>query len=174
MPIEFECTACQRRVKAPDSLAGKKARCPTCQAVLDVPDAVIEAEEMPAAYTAAPAQAPAIGFNQPQIEPETGQESRRPCPMCGELIVTSAVKCRFCGEIFDPTLRRKSTSKDDDEMNAMEWAVAILPCFNIGCILGIVYMVQGKSKGLKMLLISIGFQIFWGVVITIIGELGKR
>ena len=26
--------------------------------------------------------------------------------MCGEMIVATAAKCRFCGEVFDPTLKR--------------------------------------------------------------------
>jgi hypothetical protein len=32
-------------------------------------------------------------------------ENRSPCPMCGEMIMTTAVKCRFCGEVFDASLR---------------------------------------------------------------------
>jgi len=33
-------------------------------------------------------------------------EGRRPCPMCGEMILTTAAKCRYCGEVFDPTLKK--------------------------------------------------------------------
>ncbi|HKB42381.1 MAG TPA: hypothetical protein VKD72_38500 [Gemmataceae bacterium] len=49
-------------------------------------------------------------FVEPGLLPSPGgeDEARRPCPMCGEMIIASAVKCRFCGEIFDPTLRRRS------------------------------------------------------------------
>jgi predicted RNA-binding Zn-ribbon protein involved in translation (DUF1610 family) len=32
-------------------------------------------------------------------------EPRRPCPMCGEMIPVKALKCRFCGEVFDQALR---------------------------------------------------------------------
>jgi hypothetical protein len=31
-------------------------------------------------------------------------EDRRPCPMCGEMIQRNAVKCRFCGEVFDKSM----------------------------------------------------------------------
>jgi hypothetical protein len=34
--------------------------------------------------------------------------ARKPCPACGELIMTVAKKCRFCGEYFDEELRRSS------------------------------------------------------------------
>src|SRR5688572_6415637 len=37
---------------------------------------------------------------------------RRPCPACGEAIVATAQKCRFCGEIFDPALRPKAPGDD--------------------------------------------------------------
>lgn len=35
--------------------------------------------------------------------PSTDDE-RKPCPKCGEMIQKVALKCRHCGEIFDPTL----------------------------------------------------------------------
>lgn len=37
MTIEFPCTQCQRTLSVPDDVAGKKAKCPSCSAVLDVP-----------------------------------------------------------------------------------------------------------------------------------------
>ena len=37
MPIEFNCTQCDKRLKVPDESAGSKARCPQCQNVIEVP-----------------------------------------------------------------------------------------------------------------------------------------
>ena len=33
-------------------------------------------------------------------------EDRRPCPMCGEMIMAAAAKCRYCGEVFDPAIKK--------------------------------------------------------------------
>lgn len=49
---------------------------------------------------------------------------------------------------------------DDANLSAIEWVLCIL-CSGIGCIVGIVYMIQGKPKGLKMIGISILFAILW-------------
>jgi predicted Zn finger-like uncharacterized protein len=39
MPLDIECTGCQRQFRVPDSAAGKKIRCPKCQSAIDVPRA---------------------------------------------------------------------------------------------------------------------------------------
>ena len=37
MPIEFQCPNCGQTLRTGDDTAGKKARCPKCQTVTDVP-----------------------------------------------------------------------------------------------------------------------------------------
>ena len=37
MPIEFTCFPCSQKLRVPDECAGKRARCPTCRAVIDIP-----------------------------------------------------------------------------------------------------------------------------------------
>ena len=38
MPIEFRCTSCSKLLRTPDEIAGKKAKCPQCETIVDVPD----------------------------------------------------------------------------------------------------------------------------------------
>ena len=39
MPIEFRCQACNKLLRVPDGSAGKKAKCPDCQTVIQIPAA---------------------------------------------------------------------------------------------------------------------------------------
>ena len=84
------------------------------------------------------------------------------------MIVATAAKCRYCGEIFDPKLKKKkkkrrASSDADSELSTGEWVLCLL-CSGIACIMGIIYMIQGKSKGVKMVGISIVMSVFWGIV----------
>jgi len=102
----------------------------------------------------------------PQPAVGSSAESRRPCPMCGEMILTTAVKCRFCGEIFDATLKKSKSRKfgpGDENLTGGDIALAVL-CSGIGCITGLVWMIQGKPKGLKMF----GLSFLVGVVLNVV------
>jgi hypothetical protein len=86
-----------------------------------VPAPVFDAEPIDFAAPQAPSPwepppAPAAGANWqggvPDFGPsagagasDPGMRTRRPCPQCGERIIATAGKCRFCGAIFDPGLR---------------------------------------------------------------------
>jgi hypothetical protein len=48
-------------------------------------------------------------------------------------------------------------------MHPVDWVLAIL-CSGIGCILGIVYLAQGKKKGGTMLAVSLAFVVIWNIV----------
>jgi predicted RNA-binding Zn-ribbon protein involved in translation (DUF1610 family) len=174
VPIVFNCSTCGRKVRAPDDAGGKRLRCPACQAVVTVPTDIVEAEEVETApaeeptYALAAEPAPAPG--------ERGEEAgaeRWPCPMCGEMILKSAAKCRFCGEIFDPELRareervRRRQQPGDSTLSGGDWALAVL-CSGIGCIIGIVWMIQGKPKGVKMFGASLLFVFIWNIVNLIV------
>lgn len=186
MSIRFRCDNCGKQLKTKDSSAGKKVKCPGCGDVLVIPEPVVDAvEERPDAYD--------DGYGDDQYGDDygggsyddnpfgsgdlasygtdigaPGGDKRKPCPMCGEMIQAAAVKCRFCGEIFDPKLKKKkkkrsSASDEDSDLNAGEIVVAVI-CSGIGCIIGIIWMIQGKPKGIKMLGISLLAAIFWNIL----------
>ncbi len=189
-----KCPGCGKAIQVPDSMAGKRVKCPACAHVWQVPRQVVDAEAVPGTpggaaakkgewfddmmsdeYPIAASQnfsggTPGTPFSSASAEP-----ARRPCPRCGEMIAIGAAKCRFCDAIFDSKLRKSSkkkrssssSSSDDDDPSALEWVICIL-CSAIGCIVGIIYLIQGKPKGLKMIGVSILFIIIWNVLNVII------
>jgi hypothetical protein len=55
------------------------------------------------------------------------------------------------------------SNRDDSSLSTTDWILAII-CSGIGCIMGIIWMIQGKPKGAKMLGVSILFAILWNIV----------
>jgi hypothetical protein len=47
-----------------------------------------------------------------------------------------------------------SPASSDSDLSALDWILAIM-CCGVGCIVGLVYMIQGNPKGGKMLLTSL-------------------
>ena len=166
MSISVKCDECGKTLKAPDSAAGKKAKCPQCGAIVKIPEPVYEAEEAVEGESHEDAD-PFAGVGSFDSPAAPASDDRKPCPACGEMIVATAAKCRFCGEIFDAKMkkaaRKNSKGGDDDDMTTGDWVAAVL-CSGIGCIAGIIWMIQGKKKGLKMFGISFGFSIFWSII----------
>ena len=173
VPISVKCPHCGKRLKAPDSAAGKKAKCPGCGEAVQLPkEQVFEAEEV--VEEGGDDEFGLGNLSESDAYGGPAEEARKPCPMCGEMIVASAAKCRYCGEIFDETLKRKEKKKkkrevaqEDSELTVGDWVGCIL-CSGIGCIYGLVVAIQGKPKGWKMVGISIAAAIFWTVVRTVL------
>lgn len=115
MPISVTCKGCGKTLKAKDTLAGKKVKCPGCSTALTIP--APEAEVLDAEAYEAPAD-DEFGnmpdeYDMPAAD-DAAETGRRPCPACAESIPVKAAKCRFCGEVFDKKLRLKSKKVDPD------------------------------------------------------------
>jgi hypothetical protein len=118
-----------------------------------------------------------FGFMDPGVDEydAPAEPDRVPCPACGEMIVATAAKCRFCGEdLNEATPKRakkkkkaRSSSAEDADLSTGDWIFCIL-CSGIACIFGLVYMIQGKPKGAKMMGIAFAASAFWTVVRTAI------
>jgi predicted RNA-binding Zn-ribbon protein involved in translation (DUF1610 family) len=133
LKITFPCSRCGKRLKARESAAGQTRKCPVCATRVtcpgpaddaDVVDAEVVETEIVEAELVVTAQPVAIGGGvNPYADLDDGgayavvdpgpaanaaseTEARRPCPMCGETILASAAKCRFCGEVFDAVLKK--------------------------------------------------------------------
>jgi predicted RNA-binding Zn-ribbon protein involved in translation (DUF1610 family) len=148
--IQVTCAACQRSFNAPDSGAGKRAKCPKCGSPIDIPSPAA-AEEI---LEAEPDPVSPFTDEDFEVEPPTAlpeQDNRKPCPMCGEMIQRTAVKCRHCGEIFDPLLAKaqRRDSPDDatqsqDKSNAIViFVTSLLGCFSpVVAIYGIIFLLR--------------------------------
>jgi predicted RNA-binding Zn-ribbon protein involved in translation (DUF1610 family) len=93
VPIKVTCSSCGVTLSTPDSSAGKRAKCPQCAAAIDIP--AFDQDDFELEPLAA----------EPLVAATPAAEDRRPCPVCGEMIMREAIKCRFCGEVFDKSLK---------------------------------------------------------------------
>lgn len=105
----------------------------------------------------------------PRPAAEGSMESRRPCPACGEMILSSAVKCRFCGEVFDPVLRKggggrasnqpKKASSRTQAADGRDLVIGFL-CFAVGSGLTLAsYANAASSNG------GSRYFVFYGLII---------
>jgi predicted RNA-binding Zn-ribbon protein involved in translation (DUF1610 family) len=130
MSISFKCHQCGKKLKAPESAAGKSSTCPGCGGTVTCPEAVYDAEvvDMAVEEPGQPAgpnpyddlddgKAYGVADSAPA---DAAGDGRRPCPMCGEMIVATAAKCRYCGEVFDSSLKKvKKTGGKKKEMKSI-------------------------------------------------------
>lgn len=63
MPIEFRCEHCHKRLRVGDAAEGKKARCPDCGNIQDVPSSETQPEPGPIREKPAPQAAPPNPFS---------------------------------------------------------------------------------------------------------------
>ncbi len=101
MTIEFNCPQCTQQIRTPDATAGKRGKCPGCNAIVRIP-AATEA----AAPQSAPAQPPAEAAETGPIEFF--------CSLCGQLVRTPRAaagkkgKCPHCQGVMQIPLKSRS------------------------------------------------------------------
>jgi hypothetical protein len=180
------------RMKANRALAGRV--CPGCQKEIDLGDDVFNcpqcratmhlacheagggcagcqppvAPPLPPLAGIQPAGIPLAGIPPLMAEAAEDTRPRVPCRFCSELIPQGAALCGFCGEYQNESARvlqqlTVAKASGDDKMNVWEILLCVL-CGGIGCIVGIVYAVQGKKKGWKMILLAIAVGVVWTII----------
>jgi len=93
--IDFHCPHCNKSLKTSEDKSGRQAKCPGCGEVIAIPGT-----REPEPDLASPVQAvQEASFIKPTKLPTTPGDNR-PCQACGELIKAAAIRCRFCGEVF--------------------------------------------------------------------------
>lgn len=145
MPIHAACPHCAKSIKAPDHLAGKSGKCPSCGGVVPIPP--------PKPFD--PLSVLDDGTREPSEEAR-GKISTRAetaaCPYCGGEIVPDMRKCRHCGEFLatgpsiPPLLRGKMICADCgshvDGRRAIQGSFLIELCLWIFMLLpGILYSI---------------------------------
>jgi predicted RNA-binding Zn-ribbon protein involved in translation (DUF1610 family) len=118
MAISFQCPQCGRKLKAPDSAAGRSSKCPGCGRAVTCPAPTDEAEPLEMIVETDEVDPYGdLGGAEPYVMTEVQEapalpgQAQRPCPMCGELIPARATKCQFCGEDFTAAPRKPKKAK---------------------------------------------------------------
>lgn len=124
---------------------------------------------------------PPIPPRPPEVSYAEDEEERVPCPYCSEKILSSAKKCKWCGEVLDRRMRMAERTRGriadraaagqtrDPGPDAMDW-ILIFVCPGIACIIGVVALLRGQSRrGGIMLLVS----LLWGFVVNLVLAAGR-
>jgi predicted Zn finger-like uncharacterized protein len=100
MSIAIQCPGCQATLRVKDELAGRKVKCPRCEASVPVPADEPAEEEITEAKPAPKREA---------------QEDTKKCPECGKRIAIDARKCRYCKAVLEEEEEQEEEEEPEEE-----------------------------------------------------------
>ena len=76
------------------------------------------------------------------------------------MLSAQATQCPYCGESsVDKTAAAKAVAVKSS-LTAAEWIIAII-CPPFGGIMGLMYLIQGKRRGSRLIVASLGAFVVW-------------
>jgi hypothetical protein len=166
MPIDIVCPSCGKRLKAPDTAAGKRVKCPQCSAAVPVPAA-------PAAARPISAPPPMSGVADLIDEALQEQALKQRQAEEQEFYRQQDEALRATREGAKQQAQSKAAkplANPDEDLTVFDWMMIVFCCW-AALIMSIVYMVQGKKKGVKLLIAIVVVNViafFIGVVIGVV------
>jgi hypothetical protein len=164
MPIEFRCPGCSKLLRTPDESAGKKAKCPQCGMIADIPAAGSFADASPAAPQE---PAPVPGPEMPPRMDETADYRRATDPV-NPYASPAAVDEPFKADMTGGQLQHQQFGFDDTLSAAWEFfkqhlgnlAVFGVIIFAINAGLQIIGQIGGfAAQATQEPLVIVGFQL---------------
>lgn len=143
MPILISCPSCGAKSKAPDQLAGKKAKCPKCGKGVPVPGSAAPAASKPptpSAKSPAPAAAAAAPKPQPKASPASAVEL--PLQTFDELKISGRFRARIEKEIGPGKIVWMGRPNPEEKMRQAR----------LGPIFGIIFILLTPAAFLLLLL----------------------
>jgi hypothetical protein len=152
MAIEARCEKCDKKVKVKDALAGKKIKCPGCGAVIAIPAAAAEKQELNPDLNSTESiiNLNLKKFKHKEIDPEDEDFDLDQ--------IEGAIANRRRRDMAE------KSGPPKEPLEPIDWVLGLL-FGGFCCIYPIVLLVKGKrSRGMKTLLLAAGVNVFWIVV----------
>ena len=161
--VQFNCSHCGQKIKAPNEYLDKKVKCPKCGQSIAVSSPPVgstklvdscveelleqdkrESKENTFAYRKRPS-APDVTSQHP------AGESSKKCPYCGEVILAVAHKCKHCKSDL-------TGSNDKKHMSKKSWMILSAVVITVGILLSIVLIqIALKARQSDPKIVAMGF-----------------